>query len=106
MTLINYQHRQFNITLTGRSVAAYMLRIRYPAWQDFRELERTLVTLPPANRIESLGINLFQIKDIPVTIKDDVVYLYVGSTSTLRDHNVTVNMQWVKNLPSLEPYLQ
>ena len=46
---------------------------------------------------------MYQIKDIPITIYDDVVYLYIGSTSQLREHNVTINLQWVKNLPS--PYL-
>ncbi|TNV76811.1 hypothetical protein FGO68_gene6529 [Halteria grandinella] len=121
ITLINYQHRQFNMTLTGRSLAAYMLRIRYPAWQDFTELKRDSVQIGNTtklqvqqlhqsdNRLEEVSstapppVDVYQIKDIPITIQDDVTYLYIGSTSQLRGHNVTINLQWVKNLPL--PYL-
>ncbi len=40
-----------------------------------------------------------QIKDIPVSIKDDVIYLYIGSTTSQREHNSTVKLNWLKTLP-------
>jgi hypothetical protein len=30
MTLINYQHRQFKLSLVGTNITAFMLTIRYP----------------------------------------------------------------------------
>jgi hypothetical protein len=103
MTFVNSQHRQFNMTLLGRSLAAYMLKIRYPAWQSYTELPRQEIVLPSPlpTSDPALGdeLKMMSIKDIPISIGDDLIYLYIGSTSSNLGHNATVKLTWVKNLP-------
>jgi hypothetical protein len=46
-----------------------------------------------------------EIRDIPILINDDVVYLYIGSTvipqKDSEPHTWTnVSLSWLKNLPS------
>ena len=78
-----------------------MLTIRYPAWQNFRELPGQTVT----EKVNSTySFTSTQIKDIPILISDDVIYLYVGSSANLKEGagNTTVKISWVKNLPQLK----
>jgi hypothetical protein len=87
--------------LSGKSIAAFMLTIRYPAWQNFRELPGKTVS----EQVNSTySVYTTQIKDIPILISDDVIYLYVGSSANLREGagNTTVKISWVKNLPQLK----
>ena len=83
------------------SIAAFMLTIRYPAWQDFRELPGKTIT----EKVNSTySVSTTQIRDIPILITDDVIYLYVGSSASLKEDggNTTVKISWVKNLPLLK----
>lgn len=89
------------MNLSGKSIAAFMLTIRYPAWQDFRELPGMTVT----EKVNSTySVSTTQIRDIPILISDDVIYLYVGSFANLKEGagNTTVKISWVKNLPQLK----
>ncbi len=80
---------------------AYLLKIRYPSWQSFAELPRTDVKLVSDDGL-SVEVEVTAIKDIPITTKDDVIYLYIGTTGTNnKDHTTTVSIHWIKNSVSL-----
>jgi hypothetical protein len=51
-----------------------------------------MISLSSENQNFDGKVELTAIKDIPIGYKDDVIYLYIGTTSTNIDHNTTVGI--------------